>query len=337
MSAVPANVVDFKLPKRKPKVIEKEAMPDRRSLAVVPIRAAVDKTLTDACFRTLAVLCSYCNRAGITWVSQKRLAEDMKVSRQAITKQITKLRAAGYVEITRKGWRGERSNTLRVVFDTTLTAQDAIAITSGIEDTRPPDQAKREEELRNIMADNDLPDLSPEQIQANMRRLKTLLGTLGSPTQFRTHEPQSMETLMATTKPIAKRKPRSAQPKVALTQVGTDVLKGDREQTHRQPDAVANEDTIHRQPNTVAYEEGLHRQPDRQPNGVAKNTKNIGLIEVYKMYELNKKNVVITELDMKWSALVVEVGTSASDLVAAIQSTDSLAEACKLVLEAKGL
>ena len=321
---MPTNVVDFVLPKHKPRVVEKQAMPDRRSLAVVPIRAAVDKTLTDACFRTLAVLCSYCNRAGITWVSQKRLAEDMKVSRQAITKQLVKLRAAGYVEITRKGWRGERSNTLRVVFDTTLSAQDAIAITSGIEDTRPPDQAKREEELRNIMADNDLPDLSPEQIQANMRRLKTLLGTLGSPNNFRSRQPQSMETLMATTKPIAKKRTRSAQPKVALTQVGTDVLKGDQEQTHRQP-------------NTVANEEGLHRQPDRQPNGVAKNTKNIGLIEVYKVYEMNKKNVVITESDMKWSALVVEVGVSAADLVAAIQSTNSLAEACKQVLEAKGL
>lgn len=323
MNLMPTNVVDFVVPKR-PRVVEKQAMPDRRSLAVVPIRAAVDKTLTDACFRTLAVLCSYCNRAGITWVSQKRLAEDMKVSRQAITKQLVKLRAAGYVEITRKGFRGERSNTLRVVFDTTLSAQDAIAITSGIEDTRPPDQAKREEELRNIMADNDLPDLSPEQIQANMRRLKTLLGTLASPNNFRSRQPQSMETLMATTKPIAKKRTRSAQPKVALTQVGTDVLKGDQEQTHRQP-------------NTVANEEGLHRQPDRQPNGVAKNTKNIGLIELYKVYEMNKRNVVITESDMKWSALVVEVGVSASDLVAAIQSTNSLAEACKQVLEAKGL
>jgi hypothetical protein len=354
MNSMPTNVVDFVVPKR-PRVVEKQAMPDRRSLAVVPIRAAVDKTLTDACFRTLAVLCSYCNRAGITWVSQKRLAEDMKVSRQAITKQLVKLRAAGYVEITRKGWRGERSNTLRVVFDTTLSAQDAIAITSGIEDTRPPDQRKREEELRSIMADNDLPDLSPEQIQANMRRLKTLLGTLGSPNNFRSRQPQSMGELMATTKPIPKaRKPRSAQPKVAPTEVETGVCIGDQEQPHRQP-------------NTVANEEGLHRQPDRQPNGVAKNTKNISLIEVYKMYEMNKRqehslqggtpsgvsahshpqdvsthlhshpNVLITEMDMKWSALVVEVGVSASDLVAAIQSTNSLAEACKQVLEARGL
>ena len=323
MSAVPTNVVDFKLPKRKPRVLEKEAPPDRRMVAVVPIRAITDKTLTDACFRTLAVLCSYCNRAGITWVSQKRLADDMKVSRQAITKQLVKLRAAGYVEITRKGFRGERSNTLRVVFDTTLSAQDAIAITSGIEDTRPPDQRKREEELRSIMADNDLPDLSPEQIQANMRRLKALLGTLGSPSNFRTHQPQTMGELMATTKPIPKaRKPRSAQPKVAPTEVETGVVKGDQGQSHRQPDTVANE-------------EGLHRQPDRQPNGVAKNTKNIGLIELYKVYEL-RKNRLIKDSDMKWGSLAVEVGVTESEMVAAIEQTESLGDACRMVLEAKG-
>ena len=323
MSAVPTNVVDFKLPKRKPRVIEKEAPPDRRMVAVLPIRAITDKTLTDACFRTLAVLCSYCNRAGITWVSQKRLADDMKVSRQAITKQLVKLRAAGYVEITRKGFRGERSNTLRVVFDTTLSAQDAIAITSGIEDTRPPDQRKREEELRSIMADNDLPDLSPEQIQANMRRLKALLGTLGSPSNFRTHQPQTMGELMATTKPIPKaRKPRSAQPKVAPTEVETGVLKGDQEQSHRQPDTVANE-------------EGLHRQPDRQPNRVAKNTKNIGLIELYKVYEF-RKNRLIKDSDMKWGSLAVEVGVTESEMVAAIEQTESLGDACRMVLEAKG-
>lgn len=323
MTAIPTNVVDFKLPKRKPRVLEKEAPPDRRMVAVVPIRAITDKTLTDACFRTLAVLCSYCNRAGITWVSQKRLADDMGVFRQAITRHLAKLRAAGYVEITRKGFRGERSNTLRVVFDATLTAQDAIAITSGIEDTRPPDQRKREEELRSIMADNDLPDLSPEQIQANMRRLKALLGTLGSPSNFRTHQPQSMEALMATTKPIPKaRKPRSAQPKVAPTEVETGVVKGDEVSTHRQPDTVANE-------------EGLHRQPDRQPNRVAKNTKNIGLIELYKVYEL-RKNRLIKDSDMKWGELAVEVGVTESEMVAAIEQTETLADACRQVLEAKG-
>jgi DNA-binding transcriptional ArsR family regulator len=328
MSAVPANVVDFKLPKRKPKVIEKEAPPDKRTVAVLPIRAINDKGITDACFRTLAALCSYCNRAGITWVSQKRLAEDMKVSRQAITKQLTKLKAAGYVEITRKGFRGERSNTLRVIFDPTLTAQDAIAVTSGIEDTRPPEQIKREEELRNIMADNDLPDLSPEQIKANMKRLEALLGTLGRPSNFRTHQPQTLGALMADTKPVQKRT-RSAQPKVAHnTSPDTNTVQ------HRQPNTVANEEGLHRQPESV--NNTLHRQPHRQPNRVAKNTENIGLIELYRLYEIKKKGL-IKDSDMKWANLAVEVGVTESEMVAAMSQVETLAEACRLVLDARGL
>jgi DNA-binding transcriptional ArsR family regulator len=79
-------------------------------------------------------------------VSQKRLSEDMKTSRQNITNQLAKLRDAGYVEIIRKGFRGERCNTLRVIFDPSLTAEDAIAMTSNKEDTRPP--AIREEQER---------------------------------------------------------------------------------------------------------------------------------------------------------------------------------------------
>lgn len=137
MNALPNNVVAFELPK-KPKVKQKEAPPDQRKLAVVPIRAATDANLTDGCVRVLIVLCSYCNRAGITWVSQARLAADMKVSRQAITNQIAQLRKNGYVEVVKKSWRGERANTLRVIFDSTIDTDTAIAVTSPIEDTRPP-------------------------------------------------------------------------------------------------------------------------------------------------------------------------------------------------------
>lgn len=137
MSAVPTNVVAFELPK-KPRIKQKEAPPDQRKLAVVPIRAATDNNLTDGCVRVLIVLCSYCNRAGITWVSQARLAADMGVTRQAITNQIAQLRKNGYVEIVKKSWRGERANTLRVIFDSTIDTETAIAVTSPIEDTRPP-------------------------------------------------------------------------------------------------------------------------------------------------------------------------------------------------------
>ena len=137
MIALPSNVVPFEMPKR-PRIKLKEPQPDQRKVCVMPIKALTDPNITDGACRILALLCSYCNRAGLTWVSQQRLADDMKTSRQNITNQLAKLRAHGYVEIVSKGWRGERCNTLRVVFDSTITAEEAIAITSNKEDTRPP-------------------------------------------------------------------------------------------------------------------------------------------------------------------------------------------------------
>jgi hypothetical protein len=145
MSAVPDNIVPFALPK-KPRIKEKDAPPDQRKVAVLPIRAISDRTLTDGMFRTLAILCSYCNRAGLTWVGQTKLAKDMGVSQQAIGKQLLKLQKTGYVQIISKGFRGVRGNTLRVVFDPNISAEDAIAMTSNKEDTRPP--AIREEQER---------------------------------------------------------------------------------------------------------------------------------------------------------------------------------------------
>lgn len=136
MSALPETVI--KLPKRKPKVSQREPEPDARKLAVVPLKAITDQSLTDGAMRVLALVCSYCNRAGVTWVSHARLAKDMAVSRQAISNQFKQLRDKGYIEIVKKGWRGERSNTVRVIFDKTVDVATAIAITSAQEDTRPP-------------------------------------------------------------------------------------------------------------------------------------------------------------------------------------------------------
>ena len=136
MNAV-AEPINFQLPKR-PRIKEKDAPPDQRKVCVMPIRALTDPKLTDGAVRVLALLCSYCNRAGLTWVGQARLAQDMGVTRQNITNQLAKLRALGYVEIVRKGFRGDHTNTLRVIFDPAITAEDAIAMTSNKEDTRPP-------------------------------------------------------------------------------------------------------------------------------------------------------------------------------------------------------
>ena len=66
------------------------------------------------------------------------------------------------------------------------------------------------------------------------------------------------------------------------------------------------------------------------------NTKNIGIERLYKVYELNKKGL-IKDSDMKWANLAVEVGVTESEMVAAMSQVETLAEACKLVLDAKGL
>lgn len=147
MSAVLDNIVPFALPK-KPRIKEKDAPPDQRKVAVLPFKAVFDERLTPGAIQVLAAVCAYCNRAGITWVSQARLAKELNTTRQAVTNQLAKLRAAGYVEIMKRGYPGQRCNTLRVIFDPTVDAETAMSVTSRYEDTRPP--AIKEEQERQM-------------------------------------------------------------------------------------------------------------------------------------------------------------------------------------------
>jgi hypothetical protein len=220
MSALPDNIVAFQLPKR-PKVREKEAPPDQRTLCVLPFRAVADKQLTDGGLRVLAAICSYCNRAGITWVSQAKVASDLGISRQAITNQMAQLRRLGYVEIVKKGFRGERSNTIRVIFDPTVDAETAIAITSAQEPTRPP-------------AMQDTPD--PE----GQARIASLIAkALKTPPTERKTMPKDGQT--RTVKAIKEAN-----------------AKATRRRTIGQP-TVSNEEPQHRTPQPV--DNSLHRQP----------------------------------------------------------------------------
>jgi biotin operon repressor len=99
-----------------------------RQFFIAPIRALSDMRLSDNSFRILCLVCSYCNKEGITWVSQKSLSEDMGVSRQAITKQITNLRNLGYIQIIKKGFRSTHSNTLKVIFDEAQLVVDQLEV-----------------------------------------------------------------------------------------------------------------------------------------------------------------------------------------------------------------
>lgn len=152
MSAVPDNIVPFALPK-KPRIKEKDAPPDQRKVCVLPIRAVFDKQMTHGALQALAALCAYCNRAGITWVSQTRLASELGISQQAVAKQFKQLRELGYVEIVKQGFKGQRTATLRVIYDPSITAEDAITMVSNKEDARPPYMKEEQAKQMNEQSD----------------------------------------------------------------------------------------------------------------------------------------------------------------------------------------
>lgn len=99
---------------------------DNRKIVVLPIRAITDPSITDGALRILALICSYCDKNNTTFVSQKTLADDFKVSRQAITNQMAKLRAFGYIEIVKKSYKGKNTNTIKVLFVAPIHVEQAI-------------------------------------------------------------------------------------------------------------------------------------------------------------------------------------------------------------------
>jgi len=144
MSAMPDNVLPFELPK-KPRITLGETLPDQRKIVVLPFKAVFDDRLQHGTVRVLAAVAAFSNRAGITWVSQERIAKDLKISQQAVSKQVKQLKALGYVEVVKRGFHGKFTDTIRIIFDAEITAQEAIAMVSNKEDARPPGQIEAEE------------------------------------------------------------------------------------------------------------------------------------------------------------------------------------------------
>ena len=153
------EAIDLRVPRRK-KIRPKDVKPPASKYAVVPARIAFDKQISDGAIRTLVALCKYTNKAGITWISQQRLAQELGISRPALTGSMAKLRRAGYVQVVRKGFRGLHNNTLRVVFDPTISTEEAIAIASnGSGDTRTATQIAEEQ------------NMSPEEQKAKIEKM----------------------------------------------------------------------------------------------------------------------------------------------------------------------
>jgi len=221
--------VNFTLPK-KPRIREKDPLPDQRKVSVLPIKAVFDPNISHGALHVLAALCSYCNRAGITWVSQTRLAKELNITQQAVAKQFKQLRELGYLETVKKGFKGERTDTLRVIFDKSVDAATAMAVTSSMEDTRSP--AIKEEQAMEA----DRPD--PE---GQRRVAQAISKVLKQPTKRSSTMPKSGETRTVRQMKAAIQKAQSKQSKTVDNLVD--------KQSHNHNPQVVIEMALHLQPN----------------------------------------------------------------------------------------
>lgn len=115
---------------------------DARNYCIMPIAATIDKRLAkhQAAFRVLARICTYTDNVGVTFVSQERLAADLNVSRQAINKQIKLLHDYGYLVYARKRYKGQTTNSIKVVFDGVKSEDEAY---SNLTASQQMEQAER--------------------------------------------------------------------------------------------------------------------------------------------------------------------------------------------------
>jgi hypothetical protein len=325
-----ARVIEFKLPKRRPKIVEKVAPPDQRKFAVVPMRAATDVELHGFSVKVLVLLCSYANRAGITWVGQQRIADHLQAPKQQVARAMKQLRDRGHVEVVSKGFRGEKANTVRIVYDPQIKTEDAISIASSKEDSRPPEMVRKEARAMTQQTERDtinqqgkedvtrsgnnqpsqankapdLPDqeteFTEEQMAANRKRLREMLGGLAGRDGFHYNRPEKIGDMMAK-KPAPKR-------------------------TRKTPDIDITQD--------VNVEPSIDNNIDI--TGVVQTRKIIGLTEVLGLYEditKHKKTYVTTsETDVRFAELLCQVGCQVSDFEAAVRGLTKptrLAEVCE--------
>jgi biotin operon repressor len=305
--------VAFALPK-KPRIKPKDAPPDQRKVCVLPIRAVFDQRMTHGALQALAALCAYCNRAGITWVSQTRLASELGISQQAVAKQFKQLKELGYLEIVRRGFKGERTDTLRVIFDPSLTAEQVITMTSNKEDTRSP--AIREEQERQAMQ-----DMTPD--PEGQRRIAQMIAkALKQPTN---HKERTMPTSGET--PTVKKMKDEIQK--AKAKRSTPVNK-----------SVDKSSTNHN--SQVVNEEAVQLQPNHNPQVVHNSEEHIkDSLKVIKvkesLNEINNLKTVMNNRDVQElidNGMTVEQVREAEELIAPMFAAEGITPSSSVMAQA---
>ena len=160
----------IKLPK-KPRILKKEQAPDLRQFAVVPISAITDRDLTEMQLRTLLMFCAYSNRAGLTWVGLKRLADHFNVTMNTIAIHTRQLIKKGYIKVLYHGYKGERAHTRQIIYKSDMKLEDIIAIAGEtapyLQENQPLTiQAKGEDMIKrskkvSVQSDSKLESIDP--------------------------------------------------------------------------------------------------------------------------------------------------------------------------------
>jgi DNA-binding Lrp family transcriptional regulator len=121
---------------------------DLRKYSILPIRAVQDPEINrTAALAVLAVMCSYTDELGRTFVSQARIAKDLGISRQAANKQIKRLLDLGYLVYAKKQYKGQTTNTVKVIYD--MDVKDEEEARSNLSAKEQMELAEREAGLVN--------------------------------------------------------------------------------------------------------------------------------------------------------------------------------------------
>jgi hypothetical protein len=120
----------FVLPEKP--VIERVEREDGRKFCVVPLRAFREKRLSLSQLRILGLYASYCNNAGMSFVSCTALGRDYGCSKSYMALMLQKIEKVGYiVRVKKHGVPGIRGCVRRMVYDTSISTDDAIGISQS--------------------------------------------------------------------------------------------------------------------------------------------------------------------------------------------------------------
>jgi len=112
----------YKIPEQiKLKTVKNE---DQRRFCVVPLKAFLNKKVSGENLRVLAILASYCNRGGYSFVSLKTIAKDLGCTPANILKHLNKLEAQGIIETQSNYFPMLKGNTRRIIYDEKIKDDD---------------------------------------------------------------------------------------------------------------------------------------------------------------------------------------------------------------------